>query len=77
MAFRDVPRRKAVFSLATEGRSLTSGLYCATTPASIAISGNSVAQGKSNFRLSFSAMVVTSVRGNSGLGQNHGQTEIL
>ena len=48
----------AVFSLGTDGRSLTSGLNCAMTPARTAVSGNSVAQGKSNFRLSLSAMVV-------------------
>ena len=48
-----------VFSLATAGRVLTSGLYCATTPARTAMSGNSVAQGTSNFGLSLFAMVAS------------------
>src|SRR6266567_2803750 len=52
------------FSLGTVGRLLTSGLYCAMIPANAAIRGSRVAQGKSNFGLSFSAMAVTPARGN-------------
>jgi hypothetical protein len=46
----------AVFSIGTDGRSLTSGLYWTTIPASTAATGSKVAQGRSNFRLSLSAM---------------------
>ena len=47
------------FSAGVAGRVLTSGLYCAITPASTAMSGNSVAQGTSNFGLSLFAMVAS------------------
>src|SRR5215813_6519516 len=46
-----------VFSLGMDGRSLTSGLYVAITPARTANSGNRVPQGKSNFGLLLSAML--------------------
>src|SRR4029077_15486693 len=60
-----------VFSLETAGRVLTSGLYCATTPARTARSGNSVPHGNSNFRLSLSAMVASARSHVQKIGSRH------